>query len=156
MTRAQEKTSQKQQNLSSMLKSFDSALKSHHFTINNVQMAQNALSKRLEQFGRNVKVTMDETGRFTATLTNMRNQTVKMSGGFDVASGKLTNLKRSVTTTNDAVDQMRRKTKEAVRVWRIARHDNNYGNWIHQSCSDFRWFYIRPSSSNSGDCCINI
>ncbi|MEC3606312.1 phage tail tape measure protein [Bacillus glycinifermentans] len=115
MTRAQEKTSQKQQNLSSMLKSFDSALKSHHFTINNVQMAQNALSKRLEQFGRNVKVTMDETGRFTATLTNMRNQTVKMSGGFDVASGKLTNLKRSVTTTNDAVDQMRRKTKEAVR-----------------------------------------
>lgn len=113
MNNSTRKTQQNHQDLHRMIRQFDGAIKGHKSTVDSLSNAQNNLSQRLSQFGRNIKVTMNETGKFTSTLTNFENQTVKLSGTFNAATNKISGMKKSVTVTNNAVDKMKESIKQA-------------------------------------------
>ncbi|WP_306437922.1 phage tail tape measure protein [Priestia megaterium] len=118
MSQSTDKAANKQQSLTKMMREFDTALNSQKFTINTITTSQAALSKRLEEYGRNVKVSLDETGKFKATLETVNGQVLKLNGSFDATTNKLTNVQRSVKVTNNYLQETKKAAREAEQEMR--------------------------------------
>lgn len=108
-----DKNTKKLNSLAQGVKQLDTALNAHRFEVNSVTSAQTALSNRLEKWGRNVRVTLADNGRFTGSLVTANNQTMKLSGSFDMATGKIENMRKTAITTSNAVDKMNKELAEA-------------------------------------------
>jgi TP901 family phage tail tape measure protein len=72
-----------------------------------LQQAQKGLSEELRRYGKDVKVTIDDTGKVKASFKDLQNQVINLSGQFDSTSGTLKNVKQSMAAVSNEASRLK-------------------------------------------------
>ncbi|QJT70405.1 hypothetical protein [Microcystis phage MaeS] len=101
-------------NLDRAMNAWSSRLKSNQSMMSSYEAAQAKLTQRLSQYGRDVKVVVDETGKLSATFKNAEGNLVTMKGSYDKATNSIKNMKTQLSTVANEVQKKAEADKKAA------------------------------------------
>lgn len=101
-------------NLDRAMNAWSSRLKNNQSMMQSYEASQAKLTQKLKQYGRDVKVSVDETGKLSASFKNAEGNLVSMSGSYDKTSNSIKNMKTQLSTASMEVKKKAEADRKAV------------------------------------------
>lgn len=100
--------------LAGAMDAWEKKLKSNQTMMTSYEAMQAKLTQKLSSFGRDVKVTVDQTGKLSASFKNAEGNMVSMTGKYDALNNEIKKMKTSLSTVSNEVQKKAEADKKAA------------------------------------------
>ena len=114
-TRASRKQADEFVNLDKVMSAWSNRIKQHQSVISSYEASQAKMTDKLKEYNRDVKMTVDENGRLTASFKNAEGNIVSLKGKYDLATNSVKDLKTSLSTVSLEVQKKAEADKKAAK-----------------------------------------
>lgn len=101
-------------NLDRAMNAWANRLRNNQSTMSSYEAAQAKLTDKLKQYGRDVKVAVDESGKLAASFKNAEGNVVSMTGKYDAATNSIKSMKTTLSTASMEVQKKAEADKKAA------------------------------------------
>lgn len=122
------RTNQAVANMGKLMSEADKAMTGSRFTMNHMEQSQKKLQRSLEKYNKDVRVSVKDNGRLSASFTTIKGEQMKLGYQFDTLKGKFTQTSKEVVSVSNRATELKKKmeqTRKEIEKWRSLKGFEN-------------------------------